>query len=738
MTGFTQITVVPPLDFTNEQLVVGDTSAHVSKMNSYMTKIQLWANDFAASIESMNALGGELASAETSNTVAITTLQNEIAEKLDSANTALNQMSEIAEAIVSLQSSFSNLGINDVSDLSNQLNASNQEILSEATTRASAILAEATARAYSINLEKVARENADGIESDARIEADNALSARLQIIEDIEQLDEGAVSQALADVNALLAQLGPSPSIQNVAGLQEALDAKVERASLNLDAILLAKDIGPVDVFIYDTKNDSDGGAWPRRVHSEDVPSLLIGIAETSALTVLNGDESDNPVWKVYDFMGEVIKSVAALGGMISIATDSGLTQINLVTSSREQYTTSTSLAIVNDTCNGVAMTVLEAAQLDLSTGLPVITTALGTDGGVSIINGPAGVGTVVNWTRSVYGPICSILSFREDGALIASFDVTASLGRFKHVLHTLPTVDIVDTHAYIKGSSDEFYPMLPRSAYSGTSLPLSHLGSLYSVNTIGTSGSEMADAGNSQLTLIHPNPSDPTKGMTCAITSKYNTGWMVGDTKLVALCSTDDSDLVGGTDDDRSVNNNPLTVNGTINRTKRHPDSDMVAYSGATINDYLELTHSSIVDTLYGYCWVETATDVWELQHGLMSTNPIDDITIVGNTLTIGLTKAKLPLRLTGTTPSNHQIIKIDYDEGAMINACLAGKANATLFGTSDDVKAVSFDPVTELLRAPTSQGVNVFDGLARIDNTTDNINYIAAHDGLVVGGSA
>lgn len=594
MTGFTQITVVPPLDFTNEQLVVGDTSAHVSKMNSYMTKIQLWANDFAASIESMNALGGELASAETSNTVAITTLQNEIAEKLDSANTALNQMSEIAEAIVSLQSSFSSLEIDDVSDLSNQLNAANQEILSEATTRASAILAEATSRAYAINLEKVARENADGIESDARIEADNALSARLQIIEDIEQLDEGAVSQALADVNALLAQLGPSPSIQNVAGLQEALDAKVTRASLNLDAIALSKDYELVcNPFIYDTKNDSDGGAWRFKTHGtswfnetlntatrgarRDFPSVAVIILEAAKLTILDGGSPELDMWIVFNASANNLVKTGSAGALSGVSASNG----KIITIDRAGYSGNCidfildaedpkssprnakyngsiatrnnglssvlgSKLVINSNCNSVAMTVLPDAPIDHATGLQVPTIAVGTDGGVSILNGPAGVGTVVDWTRSTHG-VASSVQFRDsDNALCVAFD-TDDRGRLRHVLHEIPESDLFDTNGYRLGQSDEFYPHEYSTAHLGASLSLSDGSSFNSNGLIGTANGGIADASNSQLTLIHPNPSDPTKGMKCAITSTYNTGWQVGyDNKLTALCSTDDSDLVG------------------------------------------------------------------------------------------------------------------------------------------------------------------------------------------------
>ena len=64
---------------------------------------------------------------------------------------------------------------------------------------------------------------------------------------------------------------------------------------------------------------------------------------------------------------------------------------------------------------------------------------------------------------------------------------------------------------------------------------------------------------------------------MTNFITSDYNTGWMVGDTKLVTLSDTDATNVTGGTQPDRSVNNNALNVTGTITKTAVATGAELV-----------------------------------------------------------------------------------------------------------------------------------------------------------------
>ena len=75
--------------------------------------------------------------------------------------------------------------------------------------------------------------------------------------------------------------------------------------------------------------------------------------------------------------------------------------------------------------------------------------------------------------------------------------------------------------------------------------------------------------------------------------------------------------------------------------------------------------------------------------------------------------------IRHTQTSPTAEQIAKMYNDEKHLFQ----DNAQATLYGTSDAVKALAYDEKTELLHAGTSQGRSVFQGLRRVDNTTDAV---------------
>jgi len=87
--------------------------------------------------------------------------------------------------------------------------------------------------------------------------------------------------------------------------------------------------------------------------------------------------------------------------------------------------------------------------------------------------------------------------------------------------------------------------------------------------------------------------------------------------------------------------------------------------------------------------------------------------------------------LRISGTAPTAEQIRKIYEDEKVLFQE----NAQATLYGTSDAVTALAHDPVTDLLHVGTSDGRSVFQGLRRVDNTTDAVGTaISASNNLIV----
>jgi len=115
-------------------------------------------------------------------------------------------------------------------------------------------------------------------------------------------------------------------------------------------------------------------------------------------------------------------------------------------------------------------------------------------------------------------------------------------------------------------------------------------------------------------------------------------------------------------------------------------------------------------------------------------------DITQVGKELkigadwdgSVGANASSLALfRFSATAPSEEQIKKMYNDEEHLFKE----NAKATLYGTSNATTALAYDDDTELLHAGTSAGRSVFQGLRRIDNTTDGVTTaISAVNGMVV----
>ena len=86
--------------------------------------------------------------------------------------------------------------------------------------------------------------------------------------------------------------------------------------------------------------------------------------------------------------------------------------------------------------------------------------------------------------------------------------------------------------------------------------------------------------------------------------------------------------------------------------------------------------------------------------------------------------------LRFSSSAPYADDIAKIHKDERAMFQP----NAKCTIYGTSDDVKAMGYDSAKDILHLGTSSGRSDFSGLTRINNTTTAVTTaISASDGFV-----
>jgi trimeric autotransporter adhesin len=360
-----------------------------------------------------------------------------------------------------------------------------------------------------------------------------------------------------------------------------------------------------VDVFVYDTSKDSDGGAWRKRTQGtswynetlntatrgsrKEFPAVAVIVAEATQVTIYDGDDPDLPMWMVFNegtanyiySNGDALTSVNASNGMLVVGTfrlqvinfvsDSGWKSednwyyysVKPISSRNDTNTTAynnTGPRIVNTNVRDVAMTVLPNAPIDAATGLPVPTIAVATAGGVSVIKDD---GTVVDVT----GGIPNSISFTKENRLFFDCDIAAGGSRAFRALD-IPSVDTNLTLAAKPAGSQYYTTAIFADTYPEDIAFLNGYAAKAVPNAIGFR------TGTSHLALIAPKPDDNTKAMIAFVTSDYNTGWQNGAIKLATLSDTDDTDVTGS----------ELVTNGTF-------DSDV---SGWTVTSNGTFTYSS------------------------------------------------------------------------------------------------------------------------------------------------
>ena len=353
-----------------------------------------------------------------------------------------------------------------------------------------------------------------------------------------------------------------------------------------------------VDVFIYDTSKDSDGGAWRHRTQHtswynetldtdirgirKEFPAVAVIVAEAYRVTIYDGDDPSLPMWMVFNVgfkysihsaapitsvamkNGELRVGVAGSGvgnlSEISFLADKSGMRVNstvyyYIRSALSQRNTSVvtegtiSAGLVNRDINDVAMTVLPDAPTDPATGLPVPTIAVATGGGLSVIKDD---GTVVNPF------VTDALSFVQEVGNDFSFGSTGT-----HVLYFSPA----PAYASVGNrfwASDYFTGDRPYASATDAFSGWRHLAAANGQVVAGSS------AANTNLAFLSEFPADDTQGMVAYTTSSYTTGWMNGDIKLAALADTTAETLSGTPllDDDFSSGTTGWTFEGTATDT--------------------------------------------------------------------------------------------------------------------------------------------------------------------------
>jgi hypothetical protein len=384
-----------------------------------------------------------------------------------------------------------------------------------------------------------------------------------------------------------------------------------------------------VDVFVYDTRKDSDGGAWRKRTQHtswynetlntstrgsrKEFPAVAVIVAESNQVTIYDGDDPDLPMWMVFNknsastayldwFLGRStigdMTSAVMLNGKLAVSQaytstfaeayneidfikemslrrDTGVTRVfnnGAIVNRNGQaggYYDVSGGGIVNVVAvNDVAMTVLPNAPIDSATGLPVPTIAVATGGGVSVIKDD---GTVVDIT-STNVPTIYDIAFTDDYKVMYRTSDTSGEDNYAHVFeHEILSGDVNYTYPY---SSSE--PTAIDYAYT-----LLSLANTVDARALATKGEEftLGTVQNGAI-QVYRGSTDFDKHMTAHITSSYNTGWMGGggDIKLATLSDTDTTNVTGS----------ELVTNGTF-------DTDISGWTASDAGCSLSLVSNQL-----------------------------------------------------------------------------------------------------------------------------------------------
>ena len=358
-------------------------------------------------------------------------------------------------------------------------------------------------------------------------------------------------------------------------------------SKLDVEAISTQLGVTAVDVFVYDTRKDSDGGAWRKRCQNtswynetlgtdirgtrKEFPAVAVLVTTSSALLIYDGDDSALPLWMSFSQGGSwpnnnivgqsssgSLTCVSAINGRIVVGfSGDGTKIINFINekcefywssyyrlykgniAQRNQYigwsdSVSPYGAFASTAVNDVAMTVLPNAPIDAATGLPIPTIAVATNGGVSVIRDD---GTIRNITASNSSYTYSrSVQFVDGTSLLFSLTDSSASARSVRV-HKNFSLSVVLDHLTISGS-DEFY--------ATTSYSTRHL-TLPKVADADASVSIAQRNIGYDTDLVRIDAATPsTSAMSCYTSSKYNTGWMPGDIKGAWLSDTTQETVVG------------------------------------------------------------------------------------------------------------------------------------------------------------------------------------------------
>lgn len=368
-------------------------------------------------------------------------------------------------------------------------------------------------------------------------------------------------------------------------------------SSLDLAAISAQLNVSATDVFVYDTSRDSDGGAWRKRTQHtswynetlntqtrgsrREFPAIAVIVATTSSITIYDGDSPDLPMWMVFvgGSQGMAGSSLVQNGNSFTIAainatlvvglssnsdnygspiinfisekvvrmdpqTTEGGTWLGTIadrnsTKGYASYAASGGgYLIANSIINDVTIVVLPNAPIDTTTGLSVPTIAVANQNGVNVIkdNGAVYRLSGSNWGSASYSVAFDkngLLYFGQMGYYWLSCDVKG-LGQ--------NYTNLIDGRNYYQVEVDT-YPIKQVSCYDGNGWGASIDPAVSTNNDFHFAHYSNYTAPFDRVVRHHIDKSvsgyQGNSHLMNYTATKYNTGWMIGDTKTACLSDT-------------------------------------------------------------------------------------------------------------------------------------------------------------------------------------------------------
>jgi len=379
---------------------------------------------------------------------------------------------------------------------------------------------------------------------------------------------------------------------------------------INIEKIKARTSDTVVDIFVYDTSKDSDGGAWrkkatkqswynenvsQRRGARKEFPAVAVIVCLSNHIKIYDGDDSNLSLWmdvratsarRDHGWMyGSTLNAVTALNGIIAIAAndnsgdEGGVLIMDFVKDELRRHDDGTSRSggglyisqrgtsanlnvaqnvpvIVDSYVTAITMTLLPNALIDESTGLPIPTIIAGTRRGISVIRDSGVVYDMLVSANSGLNYETNSIKITKDLKIIHNWDDRVSDG--------YSFISIIPLSLFQSDSSYGYeYQFRNEGVYSynvgSGSLDIFNSTSTFFVDAVPTELGYFAIGSNKGLVNIQHKPQALNNGgrsslgdarfsggMHCRITNNFNTGWMHGNIKGAFLSSTDDNNITG------------------------------------------------------------------------------------------------------------------------------------------------------------------------------------------------